>query len=161
MAPAASLLDRRTLLGAVVLASVTQAVPAVAAPTDEAADRASLDRLRVQTERAENAGDAAFFDGVSSPDIVLMPPGAPAVIGRSAVVASMRQMFQEFELQIRYQNEEIRVYDSVALDRGTYSQTLTPKRGGDSMSETGKYLWVYARDADETWRFSHVIWNAG
>ena len=124
-------------------------------------DLGELHRLRERTEQAENDGDASFFHGASAPDIVLMPPNLPAVVGRAAVVEFMRGFLEQFRLRIRYRSDELQVYHDVALDRGRYTQTLTPRTGGNPVSESGKYLWVYTRDADGGWRFSRVIWNAG
>jgi ketosteroid isomerase-like protein len=124
-------------------------------------DLADLHRLRERTEQAENDGDASFFDGASAPDIVLMPPNMPAVMGRAAVVEFMRGFLEQFQLRIRYRSEQLQVHHDVALDHGRYTQTLKPRAGGSPVSESGKYLWVYTRGADGTWKFSRVIWNAG
>ena len=122
------------------------------------ADLEALRRLRERTEQAENDGNASFFDEVSAADIVLMPPNLPAVVGRAAVVEFMRGFLGHFQLRIRDQSEELQVHHGIALDRGRYSQMLTPK-GGQPVPESGKYLWVYARD-DGGWKFSRVIWNS-
>ena len=123
-------------------------------------DRTVLDSLREKTEQAENGGNASFFEGVAAPDIVLMPPNVRVVVGREATVAFMRQLFGQFDLQVHYESEEIQVFDRLAFDRGTYSQTLTPKGGGSPEVESGNYLWIYSKDDDGSWWFSRVIWNA-
>jgi ketosteroid isomerase-like protein len=123
-------------------------------------DVGTLNQLRERTMHAENAGDAAFFEGVSAEDVVVMPPGMPAVSGRSATVAFMSAFLGQFDLRIHYVSEEIRVHGNFGFDRGTYSQTLTPKSGGQGIRESGKYLWIYSRRSDEGWEFSRVIWNA-
>jgi ketosteroid isomerase-like protein len=123
-------------------------------------DRDALERLREETTAAENSGDASFFERVAANDLVVMPPNAPAVLGRSAAVAFMQQFLGQFDLRIQYVSEEIQIHGDVAFDRGTYSQTLTPKSGGGSIPESGKYLWLYSRRSGSTWEFSRVIWNA-
>ena len=123
-------------------------------------DVKTLNQLRERTMKAENAGDAAFFERVSAEDVIVMPPGMPAVMGRAATVAFMSAFLGQFELHIRYVSEEIRVHGDFGFDRGTYSQTLTPKGGGQGNRESGKYLWIYSRRSDGVWEFSRVIWNA-
>jgi|SRR5687768_7798840 uncharacterized protein (TIGR02246 family) len=123
-------------------------------------DVRTLNQLRERTMQAENAGDATFFEGVSAEDVIVMPPGMPAVSGRTATVAFMSTFLGQFELRIQYVSEEIQVHGDLGLDRGTYSQTLTPKGGGDGNRESGKYLWIYSRRSDGGWEFSRVIWNA-
>jgi len=123
-------------------------------------DVRTLNQLRERTMQAENAGDATFFEGVSAEDVIVMPPGMPAVSGRTATVAFMSTFLGQFELRIQYVSEEIQVHGDLGLDRGTSSQTLTPKGGGDGNRESGKYLWIYSRRSDGGWEFSRVIWNA-
>lgn len=46
------------------------------------------------------------------------------------------------------------------FDRGTYHHTMTPKAGGAPISGNGKYLWLYQRQPDGSWKLSRVIWNS-
>ena len=78
----------------------------------------------------------------------------------AATVAFMSAFLGQFDLQIQYVSEEIRVHGDLGFDRGTYSQTLTPKSGGQGNRESGKYLWIYSRQSDGGWEFSRVMWNA-
>ena len=110
---------------------------------------------------AENSGDFAFFTHVAAEDVVLMPPSAPSVVGRAATVAFMQEFLERFDLQIRYSSDEVQVRGDLAFDRGTYSQTVTPRGGGAPIRESGQYLWLYARRADGSWEFLRVIWNIG
>ena len=117
--------------------------------------------IRERTMRAENTGDADFFNFVSADDIVVMPPGMTAVVGRDATVAFMKEFLSHFDLNIRYVSEETLVQGNIAYDRGTYSQTLTPKAGGTPIPENGKFLWLYSRASDGSWKISRVMWNTG
>jgi ketosteroid isomerase-like protein len=124
------------------------------------ADRATLARLREQTQQAEREGNASFFNDVAADDIVVMPPSLPAVLGRAATVEFMRGFLGALDLQITYTSEEIQVHGRIAFDRGTYTQTMTPRAGGESIPENGKYLWFYSQNPDGAWKFLRVIWNA-
>ena len=103
-------------------------------------DVRTLNQLRERTMQAENAGDATFFEDVSAEDVIVMPPGMPAVLGRTATVAFMSAFLGQFDLRIQYVSEEVQVHGDLGLDRGTYSQTLTPKGGGEGNRESGKDL---------------------
>ena len=120
----------------------------------------AIAEIRTRTMQAENSGDADFFGSACTEDVVVMPPGMVAVTGRDAAVAFMRAFLGQFDLSIEYVSEETRVDGDVAYDRGTYSQTLVSKTGGEEMLETGKFLWLYRRTSDGTWKMSRVIWNA-
>jgi uncharacterized protein (TIGR02246 family) len=122
-------------------------------------DEAAIHGLRERTEKAENDGDAAFFETLAADDIVVMPPNMPVVKGRDATVRFMREFLGGFDLEIHYVSEEIQVRGDFAFDRGTYTQTLTPNGGGPAIPGSGNYLWIYARAADDSWKASRVIWN--
>jgi len=47
-----------------------------------------------------------------------------------------------------------------AFERGTYTITLTPKTGGDPIRDVGKYITLYQRQADGSWRMARDIWNS-
>ena len=123
-------------------------------------DRQAIAENLERTMHAENVGNAEFFQSACVEDVVVMPPGMPAFEGRDAAVGFMRAFLGQFDLTIDYVSEEIRVDGDLAYDRGTYSQTLVPRAGGKAMSEKGKFLWIYGRVTDGTWRMSRVIWNA-
>lgn len=123
-------------------------------------DLRSIADIRERTMRAENSGDADFFESACTQDVVVMPPGMPVVAGRDAAVAFMRTFFDAFDLTIEYKSDEILIDGALAFDRGTYSQTLVAKAGGPAISESGNYVWVYVRESDDHWKMSRVIWNA-
>ncbi len=122
-------------------------------------DVQAIHSVRERTMRAENTGDADFFDSACTADIVVMPPNLPAVVGRGATVGFMREFLSQFDVSIRYVSEETQVHGDIAFDRGTYSQGLTPKAGGATVSEKGKFFWLYSRESDGSWKMSRVIWN--
>ena len=123
-------------------------------------DVQAIHTVRERTMLAENTGDADFFDSACTADIVVMPPNMPAVVGRQAAVGFMREFLSQFDLSIRYVSEETQIHGDIAFDRGTYSQSLTPKAGGASVPEKGKFFWLYSRGSDGYWKMSRVIWNA-
>jgi uncharacterized protein (TIGR02246 family) len=123
-------------------------------------DIRAIEQIREDTMRAENAGDADFFMSACTEDVVVMPPNMQTVAGREAAVGFMRALLSQCDLSIRYISEETTIDKDLAYDRGTYSQTLTPKGGGASVPENGKFLWLYARASDGSWKMSRVIWNS-
>ena len=122
--------------------------------------RNRLDSIRRETEAAENDESVDRMRVHMAEDVVMMAPNMPPVTGAANAAEAMRQFFGAFEVQIRYTSTEIVVAGDWAFDRGTYSQTLTPKRGGAAHNETGKYLWLYRRAPDGSWKQARVIWNS-
>ena len=121
--------------------------------------RERLDRIRRETEAAENESSVERMRVHMAEDVVMMAPNMPTVTGAPNADQAMRQLFAAFDVQIRYTSSEIVVTGDWAFDRGVYSQTLTPKQGGAPLRETGKYLWLYRRTPDGSWKQARVIWN--
>jgi len=48
----------------------------------------------------------------------------------------------------------------MAHEHGTYTATATPKAGGEPTTDNGKYLVIFERGADGTWRLVHDIDNS-
>ena len=47
-----------------------------------------------------------------------------------------------------------------AFERGTYKITLAPRTSGPPISDAGKYITIYHRQADGTWVMARDIWNS-
>jgi hypothetical protein len=54
----------------------------------------------------------------------------------------------------------IDVFGDWGFDRGSEQFTLTPRNGGASISVSGKYLWLYRRQPDGSWKQSRVMWKS-
>jgi uncharacterized protein (TIGR02246 family) len=122
-------------------------------------DHAALTEIRARILEAELKGDASVFEKVAAPDVVVIPPNSKPINGREAGVDLMRQFFSQNELHIEYQSSLIQVNGDQAFDRGSYSQTVTPKAGGAAMASKGSYWWFYARNSDGDWQQKRVIWT--
>ena len=122
-------------------------------------DIAILNQLREQIEEAENNGDLDLMTPTFADDIIVMAPDMPQVVGADAATEFMRGFFSMYDAQMRYTSEEIVVSGELAFDRGTVSSILIPKNGGDTITEAGKYLWLYRRTSEGEWKCIRVIWN--
>ncbi len=82
-----------------------------------------------------------------------MPPGAPAVVGKPAIEKGIRGSHQaldweEFTINL----EEVQVAGDWGYARGTYSLFVTPKAGGETASDHGKWLTIFKRQPDGSWK---------
>lgn len=127
---------------------------------DVAGARQVIDEIRKEFEAAETAGSTERMRVHITDDVVMMAPNMPPVSGADNAMAAMRAFFEAFGVRIKYNSEETVVTGDWAFDRGTYTQTLTPKRGGVAVHESGKYLWLYRREPDGQWKQARVIWNS-
>ena len=150
---------RKLPIGIAFLALIVLACGGVTG-RDAGADRRAVAAASARFQAAENAGDLEEMLVHFADDLVLLVPNAPAVSGAETVAAAMREFHQAFAVEVQYGGEEIVVFGDWAFDRGTYRVTLTPKSGGAPISESGKYLWLYRRHPDGSWKQSRVMWNS-
>jgi len=146
-------------VGVVFLALLTVAC-GTSTTVDSAADRQAIAIATAQFQAAENAGDVDRFRDFFADDLVMMGPNGPAVTGADSVATLMRVFHNAYSVQVKYDSEEIVVFGDWAFDRGVSRYTVTPKAGGAQIQETGKYLYLYHRQADGSWRQSRVMWNS-
>ena len=144
----------------VVFSALLAAACGTATPADPAADRQAIAAASARFQAAENAGSAEQARALFTDDLVAMGPDAPAISGADTVAAEMRSFYEAFTVEIEYSSQEIEAFGDWGFDRGTYRFTLTPKAGGAPISQTGKYLWLYRRQADGSWKQARVIWNS-
>ena len=126
---------------------------------DEETLRALSDRMTA----AEVKGDLEFLAGILANDVVIIPPGIPAIEGPELCLQFMSAVIEEtnrlFTREIIYTLDDVTARGDIAWDRGTFTQTLVPKEGGDQIIERGQFLRSYARLDDGEWKLTRAIWN--
>lgn len=108
-----------------------------------------------------NEGNVDDWLALWHPDGVQLPPGVPAFEGKSEITTSITTQhstsdFEEFTIV----NREVEVQGNLGFARGNYSFIATPKAGGDSASFQGKYLTIFKRQADGSWKIYRDCFNA-
>jgi uncharacterized protein (TIGR02246 family) len=147
-------------LGLVICASAacTQGPPTPVANVE--ADRAALNKLRAEYPAAFNSGDAEAMANVYAIDATLMPPGEQAVTGRTAIQEYFKSQLAQFTIKAALESQEFSVVGpDWAFDRGTYTLTITPKAGGDAITQENKYITLLHREPDG-WKAKRDIYNS-
>ena len=141
-------------LAALVFSMAGLANAASATGADEAA-------LRAQTaswEKAYNSGDAKGVAAQYAEDALLLPPGAPGVRGRAAIldfftkdVAASKAAGVVFVIDPK---SEVGVSGAMGWESGTYKVTVK-----GAVVETGKFLSV-SRKRNGKWLYIRDTWNS-
>lgn len=117
--------------------------------------------FRSRIMAAENTGDPSVFEELLADDVVIQAPGLPAFEGRDACLAFVREtlaaLHSLYERQVVCESAEVLVHGDVAIDRGRFTQTLTPRDGAQPSDEEGHYLWLYRRQPDGAWRLARIF----
>jgi uncharacterized protein (TIGR02246 family) len=128
--------------------------------TTSKADLLAIDQVRDAHVTALNSGDADAWVGVFSEDAVQMPPNFPANTGREAIRQWSKGFLDAVRAEFALEVEEVRVAGDWAFERGTYRIRVTPRAGGESFPDTGKYITIYEKQPDGAWRMARDIWNS-
>jgi uncharacterized protein (TIGR02246 family) len=121
---------------------------------------AVIQALNQQWEISFANHDLAGLVALFTEDCVRMPQGGPATIGRPALEAAYRQDFAEVwktGSKVKLNAEEIVIDREYAFARG--ADTLIQDQDGAHVEETGKWLFVYRRQTDGTWKFHWITFN--
>ena len=132
------------------------AEPILNAPSDIAA----LDAARQAFMAGYAAGDAEALGKLYMPNATSESNNQPSLVGRDAIVASLKGMFEQVSVTAVLTPEGTRTLGSVGVDSGRYTVTVTPKAGATPHSNEGRYMVVYVKDADGQWRVWRDMDNA-
>jgi uncharacterized protein (TIGR02246 family) len=129
---------------------------------DVEADIAAIEEVLNQYAVTANAGDLEGWLSLHADNVVKMPPDAPAIFGIEALRANFQPAFENFNTNCVIYPEETQVDGDMGFARGTYSISITPKAGGETIDvmKDGKYLTICKRQADGTWKISHDCYNS-
>ncbi|MGQ0646435.1 MAG: YybH family protein [Gemmatimonadaceae bacterium] len=132
--------------------------PAAAAP-DPAGARQAIEAANTQLAAALNRGDVPASLSHYTADAVIMQPGMPALRGPAAAQEAFTGMLQAMSLSsVSFRTDEITLAGDYAIEAGSYTMTVTPK-GAAAMADSGKYLTIWQKQADGTWKVVRDINN--
>jgi uncharacterized protein (TIGR02246 family) len=125
-----------------------------------AADEEAVRAVDAEWSRAVSAGDGAALTALYASDATLLPPNEPIVKGE-AVKKYNADMIASFSGPIEVTTTAVDGRGDLAYAVGTYRATLTPKKAGAKPlpTEEGKYLEVFKKQADGSWKIVYEIWN--
>jgi uncharacterized protein (TIGR02246 family) len=110
--------------------------------------------------KAANARDAgAVVRAFYAPDAVLLPPNHPIVEGRSNIQAFLQGLMDSGLSSIRLETTRIASDGALAYGRGRYTLSLAPAAAAP-VEDVGKYVVVYRRQPDGSWRAVADIFNS-
>jgi uncharacterized protein (TIGR02246 family) len=136
-----------------------EAVTKSESKTDVASDIAEIKKLEGLYDSSINNGNLDLWISLWTDDGISMPPNTPAVIGKKQIKAGIQSEFELYYTKIACSIEEIRVARDWAFVRGTYKQSITPKVGSKTIKMNGKYISVYERQVDGSWKLARDCFN--
>ncbi|MHA2277182.1 MAG: YybH family protein [Candidatus Kariarchaeaceae archaeon] len=123
---------------------------------------ADVKALRELVRQIENAASSRNLDDVMvlyADDAVEMPPDRQIVIGKEAIRSWLKPIYENYTGQIDSKVEDIQVSGDWAFQRMSYTESWTPKEGGDTTTVIGKWVLILQRQTDGSWKIATEIWN--
>lgn len=135
-------------------------VAAVVPTSDEKVTAGILQQLQ-RYEHALNASDIDSVMALYAEDAVFMPQHSPPAVGRDAVRAAYRHVFDMIKLNIRFQIDEIRPLSRNWAYARTRSTGTVKLLASDLPPgpEANQELFLLHREADGQWRFARYIFS--
>lgn len=144
------------------LVSAAACTPADTGPMyDYETDRAAIEAIRAAEQAAAEAGDVEGFVALMASDMMVMAPNAPAVSGIEASRQWVEDFMGAFTVSFsEYNSDDVVVSGDIAIERISGVWTVTPKAGGEPVTEWVKGVHIYRRQADGSWKMTHDLWNS-
>lgn len=93
-------------------------------------------------------------------DAVAYPPNEPVCVGREAAKKVWAAYFSEpsFNISWKSTHAEMATSGEIGFTSGTYEDSFKGP-DGNLVHETGKFLCVWKKQADGSWKAIHDMWN--
>ena len=148
----------KTLLAAGCAFAVLLSVP-LALSAHIAANARDLAKLDEDWSKAAGAKDVERVASFYAEDAVAYPPGAPAAVGKAAAKKVWAAYFADPSFAISWKTQHAEVTGDLGYTSGT-SETSFKGADGKIVTEKGKFLCVWRKQKDGSWKAVHDMWNA-
>ena len=143
------------LTGCVGLLALTSGCASDTSAADAQASKSKSD----EWSKAAAAKDAVKFGTFYADDATVMMPNEPAFHGMDNIKAVLTPMMQDPNFAMSFKPDKIEVSGILGYTQGSVSLTNTA-RDGKPFTDTGKYLTVWKKQADGSWKAIEDIFNS-
>jgi ketosteroid isomerase-like protein len=141
-----------------ILVAAVLLVPAIA-KSHIAAEAKGLAKTDQEWSAAAATRDAKRVASFYADDAIAYPPDEPMAVGRAAAEKVWAAYFSDPNYKLSWQTEHAEATGALGYTSGTFEASFTGPDGKIAHG-VGKYLCVWRRQADGTWKAIHDMWNA-
>src|SRR5438105_4934606 len=149
---------KRTLMAAVLVAtlstvSFTQAKPA--------ADVKAIKDTEAAWVKACATKDADKIAAFYTDDAIFIA-NSPTVTGKAAITSAWKGMVSDPNFSLKFSSTMVEVAKSgeLAYSQGTYALTISDPKTKKSITDKGKYITVFKKQADGSWKAAADVANS-
>ena len=126
---------------------------------DTAADEEALRTIVAQNAASFTTGDLEAILDLYAEDTVQMPPDTPAIMGKQDLRDALGVFLEQYAVELTANVQDVRVSGDLAYARVSFEQSTTPRDGGETIHEVGKWVLISQREAGGEWKIVSEIWN--
>jgi ketosteroid isomerase-like protein len=115
--------------------------------------------LDEQWSKAAGAKDVDKTVSYYSEDAVVMPPNAASATTKEAIRKIWKDLLTDTNISWKTKKVEVAQSGDLAFSSGTYEVTLSDPTG-TPVNDRGKYLEVWKKQPDGSWKCVADIWNS-
>lgn len=136
--------------------------PAAAPPDTRAADVQAVQQVEAAWVKDAASKDADKWASYFTDDGSGLYPGGPTLNGKAAIKAAMVPIMADPNFQLNFQSTRAVASKGgdMVYSEGTYTMTLTNPKTKKPMTDKGKYLTVYMKQADGSWKAVSDTFNS-
>jgi uncharacterized protein (TIGR02246 family) len=144
---------------AVILAGCKQVAPP--APDTHDADVKAIRDLEAATVQAFAAKDLDKIGAFYADNASAFFPDAPVVTGAAAIEAAFKPFFADKNFSLTFAADKVDVAKSgdLGYSQGAYTMTMTDLKTKKVLTEKGKFVTVFKKQADGGWKAIADIFN--
>lgn len=152
----------RTILSVLTLLALAGCSQTPAPDTREADARALRDGEVAAFVKDWGGKDADRIAAHYSDDGNVMVPNAPTMTGKDAIARTMKDVLADSNWSLAMQVAQVEVSrgGDLGYARGTYVTTATDPASKKAVTEKGRFVTIFRKQADGTWKAVQDINNA-
>jgi uncharacterized protein (TIGR02246 family) len=123
--------------------------------------RARLEKMGKDFADAYNRGDDKAVAAFYAEDAVVMPPDSDLVRGRAAIEAFWKSGHEAGMKNMRLEIVDVESDGTYIIETGKATADVQPAGQAAATPESFKYLVVWKKQKDGSWKIIRDIWNSG
>jgi uncharacterized protein (TIGR02246 family) len=88
-----------------------------------------------------------------------MQPAGSRLSGIEQIRAASQPVMELFVTEMTISPGDVRIFGDCAYSFGSYSCSMIPKEGGESINSTGMFLAIFEKQASGTWKIAITCFN--
>ena len=122
-------------------------------------DIALIHELWVEYVSALISGDMERWMSLWISEGIEMQPAGQRHSGIEQIGAALQPVIDLFDSEMTILPESVHIIGDWAYSYGSYKHAITPKEGGESISDAGMFLTVLERQANGSWKIAITCFN--